>query len=158
MNPQFVLLAAKGHAPPPLIDIDLTVVIQFIIFLVLLILLTKLVFKPFLEIMRERSENIEGAREKATVLDSEADEKLSSYEEQVKSARKDAAEVRGKYRDEGEAKAKEILSGARAKTDAKISAAREKTEQSVKAAQSALKKQADEVAKSIASKLLGREV
>ena len=114
MNPQFVLLAAKGHAPPPLIDIDLTVVIQFIIFLVLLILLTKLVFKPFLEIMRERSENIEGAREKATVLDSEADEKLSSYEEQVKSARKDAAEVRGKYRDEGEAKAKEILKIGRA--------------------------------------------
>lgn len=155
MNPQFVLLAA---APPPLIDIDLTVVIQFIIFLVLLILLTKLVFKPFLEIMKERSENIEGAREKATVLDAEAEEKLESYDEQIKSARKEAANVRGKFRDEGEAQAKEILGGARAKTDAKISAARQKTEKSVKAAQVALQKQADGIAKSIASKLLGREV
>ena len=158
MNPQLVLLAAKGHSPPPLIDIDLTVVIQFIIFLVLLILLSKLVFKPFLEIMKERSENIEGARDKATVLDSEADEKFASYEEQIKTARKEAAAVRGKFREEGEVKANEILNGARAKTEAKITAARKKTQQSVTTAQAALQQQADEVAKSIATKLLGREV
>ena len=157
MNPQFVLLSAKG-APPPLIDIDLTVVIQFIIFLALLILLSKLVFKPFLEILKERNENIEGAREKATVLDAEADEKLESYEEQIKAARKEAAAVRGQFREDGEVKASEILNGARAKTDAKITAARKKTAQSVKTAGEALQKQADQVAKSIASKLLGREV
>ncbi len=156
MNPQFVLLS--GNAPPPLIDIDLTVVVQFIIFLVLMLVLTKLVFKPFLEILKERSENIEGAREKASVLDAEADEKLASYEDQIKTARKEAATVRGKFREDGEARATEILGEARAKTDAKISAARQKTEKSVKAAQAALQKQADQIAKSIASKLLGREV
>ena len=156
MNPHFVLLS--GNAPPPLIDIDGTVVIQFIIFLVLMLLLSKLVFRPFLQIQKERNENIGGAREKATTLDAEADKKLADYDEQIMKARKAAANVRGEFRDQGEVRANEILSEARAKTDAKIEVARKKTAKSVEAASVALREQADLLAKSIASKLLGREV
>lgn len=158
MTSYFVLLAAKGHEPPPIIDIDYTVVVQFGIFIMLLLVLSRFVFRPWLEIHKERSENIEGAREQAGTLDSEADEKFTRYEEKISYARKDAAKVRARVRGEGEERANEILGDARHKTEAKIERARQRTAKSIEKAEVELRRHADEVAKAMASKLLGREV
>jgi len=140
------------------VDIDLTVLIQFGIFLVLLVVLNTFVFRPFLALRKERSENIEGARTKAGQLDAEADEKIAGYEEQIVTARKDAASVRAKFREEGEQTAADVLAEAHGKSDAKLETARQKMAKSIESAQSALRSQANDVAKAIAHKLLDREV
>jgi F-type H+-transporting ATPase subunit b len=158
MKPLFVLLAAEGHSPPPLVDIDGTVFIQFGIFVILLLVLNRLVFRPYLQVRRERSENIEGARTRAEELDSDADDKIARYEEKVREARKNAASLRAEKRNEGDTRANEILAEARSKSDAKVETARQSIEKSAEAARSALRERADELAKSIATKLLGREV
>ena len=158
MKPLFVLLAAEGHTPPPLVDFDLTILVQFVIFLVLMAVLTKFVFRPFLEIQKERDANIDGARQKATVLDTEAGDKFEAYDEKMAKARKESAAVRAEMRKEGEAKAGKILAEARTESEAEIESARAKIEKTAEAARDDLKARADELAGNIAAKLLGREV
>ena len=150
------LILLSGNIP--LVDIDGTVFVQFGIFLIMLVFLTKFVFKPYLALLRERGENIEGAKEEATRVNTDADVKLSSYEEQIVKARKEAASVRAEHRGEGESRAQELLAEARKESDTKLEAARLKIEKSAQAAQLALRTRADQIAKTVASKLLGREV
>lgn len=154
MNTPLILLSGNI----PLVDLDGTVFIQFGIFLIMLVFLTKFVFKPYLALLRERGENIEGAREDATRVNTDADAKLSSYEEQIVKARKEAASVRAEHRGVGESHAQELLAEARKESDTKLEAARLKIEKSAQAAQLALRTRADQIAKTVASKLLGREV
>jgi len=158
MKQLFVLLAAEGHSPPPLVDIDLTVLVQLAIFLVLLVVLTKMVFKPFLAMQEERDTNIHGAKKQATSLDELAGEKMAVYDEKMAAARKESALVRGELRKEGGAHASSILGDARAEADAKVEKARERIAASVAEAREALTARADDIAVEIANKLLGREV
>ena len=158
MKAIFVLLAAEGHKAPPLIDIDGTVFVQCGLFLLLLIVLNKLVFRPYLALLRERDENIDGARAAATEMNEKSASDLESYEDQVMKARKEAAAVRAEFREEGEKAANEVLAEARNQSEAKLTAAREKIQRSADAARLALRTRADRIAKEIAGKLLGREV
>jgi F-type H+-transporting ATPase subunit b len=157
-NISLVVAAASGHKPPPLVDIDATVFIQFGIFLVLLVVLTKLVFKPYLAMRAERQLNIEGAREEAERSGTAADEKIARYEEEVARTRREAASVRGEIRGQGEARAGELLGEAQAKARGKVAEVRAQLEKSTQAAQLALRTRADQMGRQIASKLLGREV
>jgi len=158
MKTALVLLAAEGHKPAPLVDIDGTVFVQFGLFLLLLIVLNKLVFRPYLALLRERDENIDGARTEAQKMNDRAGTDLDSYEDQVMKARKEAATVRAELREEGEKTAAELLAEARNQSEAKITAARDKIHKSADAARLALRTRADGIAKEIATKLLGREV
>lgn len=158
MKPLFTLLAGNGHSPPPLVDIDLTVLVQFVIFVMLLLVLTKFVFRPYLAIRRERDENIDGARQRAGDLAHEAEEKMNRYDDLILTARKEAATVRAEYRRQAEAHTVEVLGEARKRAEEKVSAARAKLEQDAAQAQQALKARADEMGRTIAKKLLGREV
>ena len=158
MKPLYVLLAAEGHTPPPLVDIDATVFIQFGIFMILLVVLSKFVFGPWLAIQQERDDNIDGAKSLANNLDSDADEKIANYEDKLIAARKDAAGVRAEFRKEAEGKAGEVLRSARGLSEKEIKAARKKLAEDSAAAQVELGKRADEIAKAIATRLLGREV
>jgi F-type H+-transporting ATPase subunit b len=152
-----VLLSA-GQKEIPLVDIDSTVFIQFGIFLLLLLFLTRFVFSPFLALRRERSQQIEGAREEALMLGKTSEEKLGTYEKQIFQARKEAALVRERMRKEGEENASSLLADAHSKAEAQIAAARQHIEKSVQAAELGLRTRADHVARAVAEKLLGREI
>jgi F-type H+-transporting ATPase subunit b len=151
------LLAAGGHEIP-LVDFDNTVFVQLGIFLLLLIVLTRFVFKPYLALRAERSLKIEGAREEAQKLSEDAALKLTGYEEQILRTRKEAAVTRLELRKEGESAAASKLAEARGAADATLEAARQKLGKSADAAALALRARADVIARAIAQKLLGREV
>jgi F-type H+-transporting ATPase subunit b len=153
-----VLLAGGGHKPAPLVDLDGTIFVQFGIFIVLLFILTKLVFRPYLALLKERSANIDGAKEEAQRMSTAADADLASYEDQVLKARKDAANVRTALRGEGEQQATAVMAEAREQAEQRVTAAREKIQKSAAAAQLSLRAKVDRVAQEIAAKLLGREV
>ena len=154
----FAMLVADGHEPAPLIDIDGTIFVHFGLFLLLLFVLTRFVFRPYLALLRERDENIDGARARAREMSQRATDDLESYEDQVIKARKEAATVRAGFREEGERAAAELLAEARARSEAKVAAARTRLHKSADAARLALRTRADGIAQDIATKLLGREV
>jgi F-type H+-transporting ATPase subunit b len=156
MYPFSALLAGGG--PTPVIDWDWTILVQAGIFLVLFVVMRKLVFLPYLESRRERDDNVDGAKERAAQSSTDAETRLARYEAKVKAARLEAAGSRAELRGEGETKATDLLSQARGKADAKLADARERIAKSVPAAELALRTRADELARTIATKVLGRSV
>jgi len=57
-----IVTLASGH---PLIDIDLTAVVQFALFLAVYVIANKFLFQPFLALRTRRKAGIEGARAEA---------------------------------------------------------------------------------------------
>ncbi len=139
-------------------DIDLTVVIQFVLFLILFVIGNKYLFQPFLKLRQRRKDGIEGARAEATRMTAEADAKLADYEKQLAAARDRANEQGRKVRAEAAAHEREVTDAARATSQKAIVDAQAKMKTETEAARAELMPQADVLARTIASKLLGREV
>jgi F-type H+-transporting ATPase subunit b len=146
---------ASGH---PLIDIDLTVFVQFGLFLLLFVAANKLLFQPYLALRERRKAGIEGAREEAERMTAEADARLADYEKQLAVARDRAADEGRKIRLEGAAHEREVTSAARTAAQKATDEAQATMRRETEAARAQLMPQADALAKTISSKLLGREV
>ena len=141
-----------------LIDIDGTAFVQFFLFVVLFFISKKLLFQPYLALRERRKQGIDGAREEATRMTAEADAKLADYEKQLAAARNRANEEGRKVRAEAVAHEREVTDKARATAQSAIDEANAKMRAETDAARKHLMPQADQIAKQIASKLLGREV
>ena len=142
----------------PLIDIDLTAVVQFGLFLVVYFAANKLLFQPYLALRERRRSGIDGAREEAEMMIAEADAKLADYQKQLAIARDKANEEARKVRAEAASHEREVTDKARAQAQSAIDEAQGKMRTDTEAARAQLLPQADAIARSIASKLLGREV
>lgn len=150
-----VATLASGH---PLIDIDGTAFIQFGLFLLLWFVSKKLLFVPYLNLRERRKQGIEGARAEADRMTAEADAKLADYDKQLAVARNRANEEGRKVRAEAVSHEREVTDKARATAQRAIDEAHAKMREETEAARKQLMPQADQIAKQIASKLLGREV
>jgi F-type H+-transporting ATPase subunit b len=150
-----VSVASGGH---PLIDIDLTAVVQFVIFLVLFWVSNKMLFQPYLDLRARRKSGIDGARADAERMTAEADAKLASYEKQLAAARNEAGEKGRKVRLEAAAHEREVTDKARTEAQKAIDEAAAKMRAETDAARAQLLPQADALARQMVSKLLGREV
>jgi len=146
---------ASGH---PLIDIDLTAVVQFALFLLIYWIANKLLFQPYLALRERRKAGIEGARAEADRMTATADAKLAEYQKSLAVARERAGEEGRKVRLEAAAHEKDVTDKARTSTQKAIDEAQAKMRSETEAARGQLLPQADALARSIASKLLGREV
>lgn len=158
MHPFVALLAAEGHKPPPLIDVDGTLLVQLGIFFVLFVGLRRFVFLPYLELRRDQHANIEGAKQEADGLSTQTEDKIARYERRLLEAREAAAGRRLQTRAEGESQAQDILANARRRADERLERARTKLSESAPATELALRTKADSLARAIATRVLGREI
>jgi F-type H+-transporting ATPase subunit b len=154
MTPQ-VLVTVAAH---PLIDIDLTIVIQLALFLVLLFLSNKLLFQPYLRLRDKRAEGIEGARAEAERMTAEADAKLVDYEKKLAAARNRAADEGRKIRAEANAHEREVTTTARAVAASSLEEARTRVRAETESARKELLPRAEQIGKEMAKHILGREV
>ena len=153
-----LLVAAEEEAPPPLIDIDGTLLLQFGLFLIMLFVLSKFLFGPYLKLRDLRRESIEGAREKAQAMDVKAAGIVSNYEVQLTSAKQKAAEGRQRLRVEAVERERQILGAARDEAGKATAAARDTLAKKAAETREQLQTQSAALAKQMASKILGREV
>lgn len=152
---QTIATIASGH---PLIDIDLTAVVQFVLFLLLMAICNKLLFQPYLALRERRKAGVEGARAEAVRMTATADAKLADFEKQLATARDRANEEGRKVRAEAAATERDATEKARTAAQTSIDEATTKMRSDTEAARKELLPQADVIARSIATKLLGREV
>jgi len=146
---------AAGH---PLIDIDATVIVQFVVFLVLFAIANRFLFQPYLRLRERRRAGIEGARAEATRMTAQADAALADYEKRLAVARDSANEESRKIRAEASRIQQAETQSAHAQAQAALEKAQATVRAETEAARGQLLPQADALARSIASKLLGREV
>lgn len=158
MHTQALLAVAAAAKDPPLIDLDSTVAIQLVVFVLTAIVLSRFLFRPFLEMRAARERGIEGARDEAVRMEDEAKAKVADYEQRFARAKTRAADERGKLRVEAGEREHQIIDAARQETEKALGAARTQLEQDTAAARAQLAPRAQEIAKSIAKKVLGREV
>lgn len=153
MHQDFVLLAAH-----PLIDIDLTVFIQFALFLIMFVIGNVFLFQPYLELRERRKQGIDGARAEAERMSAKADAELAAYEQQLAGARSRANDEGRKVRAEAAVHEKSVTDASRTEATQSLEAATSKMRAETDAARLQLLPQANALAKQLASRLLGREV
>lgn len=152
-----MLIETLALVAVPVVDIDGTLFVQGGIFLALVFILNPLLFKPWLETQARRAEAIEGAAKKAVVLREQADTMVGDYETRIAKVREQALDVRGAARREEDLAQAKSLADARAAAAAEADAARARIADETKTARAQLATRVDELAQTIADKLLARK-
>lgn len=141
-----------------MIDIDKTLLFQIINFLVLLIALNFILFKPILRIMREREQGISSALGDAKTAQERRQAILEQYNASLAEAKQKAVTTYNAVYQQGLDAQRDMISAERAKASELLDKARKEIAAASSAARTDLKKEAEQLSKDITSKLLGRAV
>jgi F-type H+-transporting ATPase subunit b len=152
------MLSAPQSHEPLLIDLDATVFIQLGIFLLLVAVLHRLLWKPYLKVRAERTSRVDGYREEATRLDAEAEARLANAEAQLAEARRIGVGERAVARAEAQAREKTLLAEAQAEAQKVLADARKQLDASLTGERAQMQSKAREIGREAARKILGREV
>jgi F-type H+-transporting ATPase subunit b len=139
-----------------IIDLDGTVFVQLAMFFVAFVVLYGLVFKPMVALLDARDLAIEGAKDEAKHLDAEVLEKQASFEAQLKRVQGTAGEDRERLRAEGQELERKLLETVRVETTQLLNDAKAQLDTESVAARGELVRDRPELARIIASRVLGR--
>lgn len=152
-------LLAAGVAPQAItVDVDLTFLVQLVLFVGLMLVLKPLLFDPMLKLFEERERRIEGAKLQARKIDEKSATALTKYESGMSVARTTGNAERDKIRAEGIAREQQILANVRAATAKTIDDGKRTAHGEADGVRAVLKMQAAEMASDLATRVLGREV
>lgn len=140
------------------VDFDLTVLIQIGLFVVLLIVVKPMLLDPMLKLFEERERRIDGAKLEARQMDEASAGALSKFEAEMQKVRSSANAERDKVRGEALKAESELLAKVREKTTAKLDDGRKTAAGEVTKARASLDAESRELARLLASRVLGREV
>jgi F-type H+-transporting ATPase subunit b len=140
------------------ISLDWTLILQFVNFMVLLVILNKLLYRPLLGILEQRRDTIEGAHDKAQSLQSEIEEKMARYQAQLNDAKAAASTERANLKKAAQAEESTILGEAQQKATVRLQAIKDQVAGEASEAGKVLKTEAESLAGQIATKVLGRDL
>jgi F-type H+-transporting ATPase subunit b len=140
-GPALVWAASEEHGGG-LISVDKSLIVQAINFLILLVVLQQLLYKPLVGKMQERTAAIQKSLEEAHAARAEAARQQEENAAQLRAAYQEAAAIRAqalkeaaeeqrKLVEAAQGEARRLVEGARAQTDADIRRAREELRREV---------------------------
>lgn len=141
-----------------MIDVNFTLAIQAVNFLLLLWFLNSFIFKPVLRAVEERERRIAELEDEARRAAGKSEKALAEYEKMIAETRREAAGIVGSARAEAQDASSRIIEEARLRFNEEIEKAVESVNAEVEAASRTLKKQIGDLAVSLAGKILGRKV
>ena len=141
-----------------MIELNFTVIFQLAIVLILMVALSGMVFKPFLRVLQERRDWVEGAEKKARELQQRTEELMERHRDSMSAAQAQGASVREEIRKEGLARETEILQKAMEEANRFLEEMKGKIQGESQAARAGLKLQARNLSREIAAKMLGRSI
>jgi F-type H+-transporting ATPase subunit b len=139
-------------------DIDVTIVIQLVLFLIVLVTLTQILFRPFLNILEERHQKIHGTKAEVDRLERLAAENQAAYVARVREARNVARQERDAMRAAGNEEKRKLLAEARAEIAQALNETREQVAKSESEARKSLSDDNQALARQLVAKVVGREV
>jgi F-type H+-transporting ATPase subunit b len=152
------LFAGSSAGGGVTLDFDLTFLAHLVAFAVLVMILKPLLFDPLMKLFEERERRTEGAKLLARRMDEKAGELLLRYEAELEAMRRKAAEERERLRSEGAKLEAQILAEGRAEVARLVEQGRAKLEADRRVLRAELSTRAADIARDIASRVLGREV
>ena len=141
-----------------MIDLNYTVIIQLFIVLSLVVILSQIVFKPFLTMLQERKDRVKRAEEQAIDLQHRAEELMERYRDSIAAAHAQGATIRDRIRKESLAKEMEILQKAMEESNRMIQEIKARITDEMEAARVGLQSRAQNLSREIAGRILGRSL
>lgn len=141
-----------------MIDLDATLVVQMGLFFVALLVLHTLIFKPLLKVFEAREEAIDGAKDAARQFEADAAGAGTEFEEKMRDIRVKAGEERDRLRAEGGKLEAGILASVQSETQKQLTDADAQLTAEAAKLRRELQTQVPALARTIAGKLLQREV
>lgn len=138
-----------------MIELDITLVIQLVNFLITIVALNYLLIKPVRNQITARSALISEYTGIIEEFNAKASKKLATYETALAEARKEAALTREHIKTHGIEAEKEMIEAANANAQAFLESSREDSARNAKAAMNSLLSQVDGFASKAMSKILG---
>ena len=152
-----LLLPTAGFASEGgMVNLDKSLVIQGINFLLLLVLLSKLLYRPFLAKLGERSAAIKKSLDEAQAARAEAQRQQEEHRAQLEAAYAEAQAIREAALREAAGEQQRLLDAARLEAARIVETARAEIVQDVRRARQELRREVGELAVSVAERLLRR--
>jgi F-type H+-transporting ATPase subunit b len=141
-----------------MVEINLTIVVQVIQFLILVFILNRLLFKPIGQVLAERQQKITSWEEKTQNLQETARLNLEKYENQLTEERLKARESQEQLTKELKEKEDENIKAVSEKAALIVAETQQALEQERERLRVELRQQAKELSQILAEKVLGREL
>ena len=141
-----------------MVDISLTMVMQWLNFGALVIVLYIILYKPLIKFLDARAQQIKNDLDNAQKNKEESETLLSKYEAKIKSIEKEADEFMDNIKRDALKEKNKILQSAKDEADAIMVRAKKELEAEVANAKNELKKQFSSYAVSCAEQIMKKEV
>lgn len=141
-----------------MVNVDVSIFIQIINFLVLIWVLNLVLYKPIRNILIQRKEKMAALENGAETSLQEAKAREEAFEQGIKAARLKGLKERDSFLQEAGEEEKRIVGEINAKAQANLASVREQIAKDATAVRAALQKEVDGFAKAIGQKILGRAI
>ena len=141
-----------------MISLDISILYQVILFVILLLVLNKILFQPYLHLLYEREQKTTGAQHDSSELEQEAARLKAQYEENIAQAQSIAAVERERILQSAREQREKILGQARQEAEQTLAGRRREIATALVAERRLASTEAATIAADIASKVLGRKV
>ena len=141
-----------------MVEINLTIVIQVVQFLILVFILNRILFRPISQAIEERDGKIAAWEEKTRTLQETVRTKIESYEKELAEARARTQEEQEQTSNELKEREEEKVRAVFEEAAQMVASTRQALQEETKRLRQELGQQAEEMAQMVTEKVLGRKV
>jgi F-type H+-transporting ATPase subunit b len=157
-NPSLGAKGGVGEEQPGIINLNMTLLIQVVNFLILIALLHRFLYGPLTQFLAKRAEGIKHSLEEAKRAREAATKAQEEYEARIAATRRDAAAMREAAAREVEEERQRLLRASREEAARLVTEARGQIEQEVKRAKAELRAEVVGLSLGVAERLLSRSL
>lgn len=141
-----------------MINVDVTLFIQMANFLLLLVLMNLVLYRPIRRLVAQRNELFSKQREGIDRAENEAQRVMREFEERLRQARAAGREKIQELKEAAYRREKDLLSQAAEEAAKEVQAVRERVQTEIGQVRSQLQAQIQEFSKEMAQRILGRSL
>lgn len=141
-----------------MINLDITLIVQMVNFLLLLLFLNLFLFRPIRKIMKERNEIIDNFNKDIASMTDAAQESMDEFERKILEAKKEGVVKVQEMKDEGDQAESTLIASTTKEIQGKIEEARNKVAADIQEARAQLQTQVQSFSLAVTEKILGRSV
>jgi F-type H+-transporting ATPase subunit b len=158
MLPAVALAASEEHGGGGLISVDKSLIVQVINFLILLFILKRILYKPFLAKMEERTNTIQRALDEAKEARAAAAKQQEENEARLRAAYAEAAAVRDAALKEAGEESRKHIEAAQAQSRRMVEDTKAQLDAEVRRAREELRREVGDLAVAVAEKLVRKSL
>jgi F-type H+-transporting ATPase subunit b len=156
--PSLAGAASEGGHGGGFISLDKSLIIQVVNFLILMFLLQRILYKPLLAKMSERTEAIRQSLDEAQRARAEAARQQEENVERLRAAHAEAASIRAAALKEAAEEQRKLVEAARAEAARLVESARAQMDADIRRAREELRREVGDLAIGVAEKLIRKSL